>query len=231
MGEYTSITSPDGSFAAYVARPGKTPAASIVVIQEIMGVNRTIRGVADDLAKQGFLAIAPDLFWRQQPGVDLDDRKPEEWQQAFKFYQGFDVMKGVADVSATIAAAKALPGASGKVGVVGFCLGGLLTFLSAARNEADAYVPYYGGGTDQHIAEGAKIKKPMLMHLAGADEYIGAEPQRIIKDGLKSNPLVEIHTYPGRGHAFTREGGAHYDAGDAEIANGRTYAFFRKHLG
>lgn len=231
MGEYTKIRTADGEFAAYLAKPAKTPAAAIVVIQEIMGVNHTIRGVADDLAGQGFIAIAPDLFWRQQPGVDLDDRKPEEWQKAFGFYQGFDLKKGVEDVSATVAAAKSLPGANGKVGVVGFCLGGLLTFLSAAKNEADASVAYYGGGTDQHIAEGAKIKKPLLMHLAGADEYIGAEPQRVIKEGLKSKPEVEIHTYPGRDHAFTRKSGAHYHAGDSEVANSRTYAFFKKHLG
>lgn len=231
MGEYTSITSPDGSFAAYLARPSKTPAAAIVVIQEIMGVNHTIRGVADDLARQGFLAIAPDIFWRLEPGIDLDDRKPAEWQKAIGFYQAFDLAKGVADVSATVAAAKSLPGANGKVGVMGFCLGGLLTFLSAARNEADAFVAYYGGGTDQHIAEGAKIKRPLLMHLAGDDEYIGKEPQRIINEGLKSNPQVEIHTYPGRNHAFTRQQGAHYHAADSEIANNRTYAFFKAKLG
>jgi len=230
MGEYTKIKTTDGAFDAYMAKPAKTPAAVIVVLQEIMGVNHTIRGVADDLAAQGFIAIAPDLFWRQQPGVDLDDRKPEEWQKAFGLYQGFDLKKGVADVSATVAAAKTLPGANGKVGVVGFCLGGLLTFLSAVKNEADASVAYYGGGTDQHIAEGAKIKKPVLMHLAGADEYITAEPQRIINDGLKSNTNVEIHTYPGRNHAFTRKEGSHYHAGDSETANGRTYAFFKKHL-
>jgi carboxymethylenebutenolidase len=136
----------------------------------------------------------------------------------------------VEDIAATVAAARKLDGATGKVGVTGYCLGGLLTFLSAARTDADAFVAYYGGGTDNFVAEAAKIKAPLLYHLAGADEYISPEAQAKIRAAVDSVPNGEVHTYAGRNHAFARPNGAHYDATDATLANGRTDAFFLEHL-
>jgi len=139
MGERITITAEGGVFSAYMARPGaKAPA--VVVIQDIFGVNRVMRDVTDALAKEGFLAACPDLFWRIEPGVDITDQSDAEWKKAFQLYNAFDIDAGVRDIAATIAHVRQDPGCSGKVGAEGFCLGGLLAFLTAARTDVDAAV-------------------------------------------------------------------------------------------
>ncbi|WP_395444851.1 dienelactone hydrolase family protein [Caulobacter sp. UC70_42] len=230
MSEYLTITVPDGDFQALVARPRSEPAPAIVLIQEIFGVNDGIKQIAGELAAQGYIVIAPDLFWRFEPGLAMSEASPENWEKAFGFYNRFDFDKGVQDVVATIKAARTIDGANGKVGVTGYCLGGLMTFRTMAASDADVGVVYYGGGTDNYVAEGARIKKPLLMHLAGEDEYIGKEAQAKIHDALDGHPLIQIHTYPGRNHAFARPGGDHYDEADAKLANARSAAFFKAHL-
>jgi carboxymethylenebutenolidase len=201
-----------------------------VVLQEIFGVNADIRATCDELAVNGFIAVAPDLFWRDAPGLDLNSWSESDWKQGLALYQAFDLDRGVRDVAATIEAARHLPGSSGKTGVMGFCLGGLMTFLTAARGSVDAAVSYYGGGTDQHVQEGANITAPLLMHLGEEDEYISKQAQATIRDALAPNPHVEIHFYPGCSHAFARHTGAHYEKAAADLANGRTAAFFGTHL-
>nr|WP_315395397.1 dienelactone hydrolase family protein [uncultured Duganella sp.] len=226
-----TVTVADGSFQCYLARPaGTAPAPVIVVLQEIFGVNAGIRGICDDYAAKGYIAVGPDLFWRAAPGLDMSEASPGDWERGFALYNAYDFGAGVGDIAATVAAARALPGASGKVGVTGYCLGGLMTFLSAARADADAFVAYYGGGTENYAAEGAAIKRPLLYHLAGDDEYIGKEAQAVIAAALEDNANAELHTYPGCNHAFARPGGDHYDAAAATLANGRTDAFFKRHL-
>src|SRR5689334_14303293 len=135
MGERTTITTPDGAFSAYVARPTGSPSAAVVVIQEIFGVNAVMRDITDGLAGQGFLAICPDLFWRIEPNIDITDKSEAEWKRAFELFNAFDVDAGVKDIQATITAIRQDPGCSGKVGAVGFCLGGLLAFLTATRTD------------------------------------------------------------------------------------------------
>lgn len=224
------VTTPDGTFRTYVAVPAVTPAPVVVVIQEIFGVTAGIKEIADKLAGEGFLAVAPDLFWRLQPDLDLSEHSESDWQKALGFYKRFDIDTGVKDIAATLGAARKLPEATDKVGVMGFCLGGLLTFLTAARTKVDAAVEYYGGRTDEFVSEGANIKSPLLVHLAGEDEFIGKSAQETIHKVLGANPNIEIHTYPGRNHAFARPKGHHFDAKDAATANGRTAAFLKKHL-
>jgi len=230
MNEYITVATPDGSFQAYVARPDTLPAPAIVVIQEIFGVNLDLRDTCDALAAQGYLAISPDLFWRLEPGVDMSDQTEAEWKKAFALYTAFDRDTGVADIAATMAAARALPGANGRVGIMGFCLGGLLTYLAIARVGFDASVVYYGGGTEQHLDEAEQIKTPLMMHLGEDDEYIPAPAQTAIIDALANNPLAHVFTYPGCKHAFARHRGTHYDAAAAALANGRTAEFFERHL-
>jgi len=230
MSETLTITTPDGAFSAYVARPAVASAPAVVVIQEIFGVNMVMRDICDGLAAQGFLAICPDLFWRIEPGIDITDQSEAEWKRAFELYNAFDVDAGVGDIAATIAAARTLPGASGKVGAVGYCLGGLLAFLTATRTDADASISYYGIGIEKHLAETEKLTRPLLMHVAEQDQFVPPEARKMILDGLKDHPQIEIHTYEGRDHAFAREGGAHYDAADAAKANGRSLTFFKTHL-
>jgi len=231
MSETLTITTPDGAFSTYVARPATTPAPAVVVIQEIFGVNKVMRDICDGLAAQGFVAICPDLFWRIEPGIDITDQSDAEWKKAFELYNAFDVDAGVSDIAATITAVRALPGVNGKVGAVGYCLGGLLAFLTATRTDADASVSYYGVGIEKHVAEAEKLARPLLMHIAEGDQFVPKEAQKVILDALKDHPQIEIHTYPGRDHAFARVGGAHYDATDAARANARSLAFFKSNLG
>jgi carboxymethylenebutenolidase len=229
MSEWIDIQAEDGTFGAYVARPAKAGPA-VLVIQEIFGVNADLRATCSELAAHGFVAISPDLFWRAAPRIDMNKLDEQEWKRGFELYQSFDFDRGVRDIGATIAATRKLDGTSGKVGVTGFCLGGLLTFLTATRQNVDAAVSYYGGGTEQHVAEGRNLKTPIMLHLAGDDEYMSKEAQAKIKEALGRNPLVEIHVYPGCKHAFARHRGAHYDAAAASLANSRTQAFFERHL-
>jgi carboxymethylenebutenolidase len=231
MSDSLTVTTPDGSFQCYVARPaGTAPAPVIIVIQEIFGVNAGIRSIADGYAAQGYIAVAPDLFWRAEPGLSMSEDKEGDWAKGFAIYNALDFDKSVDDVQAAVAAARTLDSANGKVGVTGYCWGGLLTFLSAARGDADAFVAYYGGGTEKYAAEGANITKPLLYHLAGADEYIGPDAQATIHAALDGKSNVEVFTYPGCNHAFARPNGNHYNDEAATLANSRTAAFFQQHL-
>ncbi|MET0339197.1 MAG: dienelactone hydrolase family protein [Caulobacter sp.] len=225
------IVTPDGEFSAYVARPsrpGQSPA--VVVIQEIFGVNAVMREVADGLASIGYLAICPDLFWRIEPGVDITDKSEAEWKKAFSLMNAFDADKGVADIQTTIDFARQDDGCTGRVGAVGYCLGGKLAYLTATRTDVDASVSYYGVGIEGLLDEAQKIRNPLLMHIAGADQFVPPPAQEKIIAALESHPKVELHTYPGRDHAFARKGGEHYDANDAAVADIRTLAFLNNNL-
>ena len=228
--ESMTITTPDGAFSAYVAKPVADKAPAIVVIQEIFGVNAVMRGVCDALATQGFLAVCPDLFWRIEPGIDITDQSEAEWKRAFELFNAFDVEAGMGDIAATIGAVRARPDVSGKVGAVGYCLGGLLAFLTATRTDSDASVSYYGVGIEKYTAEATKLARPLLMHIAEEDQFTPKPVQELILAALKNHPQIEIHTYPGRDHAFARKGGEHYDPADAATAEARSLAFFRKNL-
>jgi len=221
-----------GSFSAYVAKPaGGGPAPGLVVIQEIFGVNQVMRDLCDGFAAQGWLAVCPDLFWRQEPGVQITDKTQEEWNRAFALMNGMDQDKAVDDLKATLAWLRQNPDCTGKAGSVGYCLGGRLAFMMAARSDSDANVSYYGVGLDGLVGEAASITKPLLMHIAEKDQFVPAEAREKVLTAVKGNPNVTAHVYPGMDHAFARAGGAHFDAEAAELANGRTAAFFKQHLG
>jgi carboxymethylenebutenolidase len=231
MPESLRITTSDGVFNAYVAAPAGTPAAAIVVIQEIFGVNAVMRAISDDFAAHGYLAVCPDLFWRIEPGIDITDQSDAEWKRAFELFNAFDVEKGVLDIAATIAAVRSDPRCNGKVGAVGYCLGGLLAYLTAVRTDADASVGYYGVGIERHTAEADKLAHPLMLHIAEEDGFVPKPAQALIKAALSAHRQVTIHSYPGRDHAFARPGGEHYDAADAALANQRTRDFFKRNLG
>ena len=225
---WIDIPAEAGSFKAYVSEPAGAPKGAVVVIQEIFGVNEGVRGKADWLAREGFLAIAPDLFWRLEPGVQLTDKTEAEWAKAFDYMKRFDAAKGVDDITRTIEAARKLGQA--KVGAVGYCLGGLLAYLTACHTTADASVGYYGVSIETKLDEAKALKKPLMLHIAGKDQFVPKDAQDAINAGLKDNPLVTLHTYAEQDHAFTRVGGAHYDSHAAELADARTVAFFKQHL-
>jgi len=220
-----------GQFSAYLAKPASGKGPAIVVCQEIFGVNKVMRDVCDRLAREGAFAICPDIFWRQSPGIQLTDQSEAEWQRAFELYKGFDEKKGVEDLKATLAYARKIPGASGKAGSVGFCLGGKLAYLMATRSDADANVGYYGVGIEGALDEAKNIKKPLMLHIAAKDSYCPPEAQAKIKSGLGGNAKVTLHVYEGQEHAFARPGGEHYNKQAADLANRRSAEFFKKNLG
>jgi len=228
--QYITIDTPGGSMQAYLARPKAAVAPAIVVLQEIFGVNADLRETCDELAAQGYFALSPDLFWRLEPGVDLSDQSEAEWQKGFSLYNAFDYDQGVADIAFTMKTARSLPGANGKVGLMGYCLGGLMTFLTTAREGADAAVVYYGGNTEKHLAEAGQIESPLLMHLGEDDEYISHAAQRAISLALEDKNFVRVFTYAGCRHAFARHRGSHYDEHAARLANRRTSDFFALYL-
>jgi carboxymethylenebutenolidase len=230
-GQTISIAARGGELTGYLARPGLTGSGpGVIVIQEIFGVNTEMRRVCDELAREGFVALCPDLFWRIEPGVCLTDNTEEEWGRALELMQALDVDLAVEDIRASIATLRGRPEVAGDVGAVGFCLGGLLAFLTAARTDVDATVSYYGVGIQDRLPEADRIAAPLLLHIAGKDRFVPLDAQKAIAAGLGNRKEVTLHTYPDADHAFARAGGAHYDAEQAALANARTLAFLREHL-
>jgi carboxymethylenebutenolidase len=231
VGQEITIEGADGSFHGYLASPAAGRGPGVVVIQEIFGVNAVMRAAADELAAGGFFALVPDLFWRLEPGVQLTDKTDAEWQKAFGLMKRFDARTGIQDIQAAINRLRTQPGCTGKIGAVGYCLGGFLAYLTAVRTDVDAAVGYYGMNIQNFLGEAAGIRKPLMLHVAGKDEYHPPQAQKQVHDGLAANRLVTIHTYPEMNHAFARPGGKHYDQANAGLADGRTVTFFRQHLG
>ena len=229
MGETVKINLNDDYFDGYLARPNGTAKGGIVVIQEIFGVNADIKATADWLAGEGYLALAPDLFWRQERNVSLTDGSEDEWQKAFALMNGYDGDEGVADIQATI---DYLRGAGcAKVGTIGFCLGGRMVYLAACRTNGDAHASYYGVGIQDLLDEAQNISAPTLIHIAGEDEFVPKQAQAAIADSLADHDKAEVHIYEGQDHAFARHNGMHFDAAASELAHGRTLQIFASALG
>jgi carboxymethylenebutenolidase len=230
MNDRMTVEGRDGAFAAYISRPKASPAPAVVVLQELFGVNADIRKTCDELAEQGFIVVAPDLFWRQEPGVDLSVTSEADWQHGLRLYQAYDRDAGARDVKDTVNVVAKLPGCNGRVAVLGYCLGALMVFLTAVRYRVDAAVAYHGGDTEKYLGEVDGLHAPMLMHLAEEDEFISKAAQAEIKAALAKKPNATVYSYPGQHHAFSRHNGAHYNAGAAALANGRTSEFLRQQM-
>ena len=225
------ISSLEGKeFGAYCSLPPSGRGPGMIVIQEIFGVNENMRKICDDYAAQGYIAVCPDLFWRQEPGVQLTDQSKEEWARAFQLYQGFDVEQGVRDLLSTLAHVRKMSGCSGKIGAVGYCLGGKLAYLMASRSDVDATVSYYGVGLDQYLDEIHDIREPLLLHLAALDQFVSPDIREKILHAITRNNVISAHIYEGVDHAFTRIGGQNFNRQAADLANGRTKEFFVKIL-
>ena len=229
----TTVTIPalsDGeTFTAYVARPATEPQAAIVVIQEIFGVNGGIRQKCDKLAAEGYLAIAPDLFWRMKSGIELDPDIEAQFNEALDWMGKFDQDAGIKDIQATINHVRTAEGVT-KVGCVGYCLGGRLAYMTAARTDVDASVGYYGVGIDGLLGEKEAIANPLMLHIPTQDSFVSAETQAAMHKGLDDHPRVTLHDYEGLDHGFATEIGKRRDEDAANIADGRTSAFFTQHL-
>jgi carboxymethylenebutenolidase len=219
-----------GEFDAYLKLPVGGYGPGIVVLQEIFGVNEFLRDVCDWYAAHGFVAICPDLFWRQEPGVELTDQTEAGWQKAFALYQGLDEAKAVEDSAAALEFLRRHPACSGRAGAVGFCLGGNLAWLLSARFKPDCAVGYYGVGIQKTLDEASNLHSPLMLHIAGKDQYCPPEAQKAIHETFDPDQLVAIYDYPEQDHAFGRTGGEHYDRAASELANLRTLEFFVRHL-
>jgi carboxymethylenebutenolidase len=228
----TQFNAKIGAMQAYVATPSSTPKAAIIVIQEIFGVNPGIVQKCDNWAKAGYLAVAPDLFWRFAPGCNLDPDVPEELQEAFGHFQHFMAEKGsttaIEDIETTIRWIRA--DGTTKVGCVGYCLGGLLAYLAACRTDVDASVGYYGVGIDQMQNENHAIANPLMLHIPTADHFVGSDAQAAIHAGLDHHPKVTLYDYEGLDHGFAAEMGNRRNEAGATLADARTVTFFADHL-
>jgi len=231
MPEVTIRSADGGQFQAYFSLPANSRAqsAGIIAMQQIFGVNPEMRGFTDDFAAHGYVAICPDLFWRQRPGVQIVPGEEGAFAKALVFARGFDADKAVDDLKATLEYLRGHPACNGRVGTVGYCLGGLLAYLMAARSDAHCNVGYFGVGIERNIAEAAKVARPLLLHIPENDRHVPREAQEIVKQGLAGR--AEIHAYPDADHAFNRVGAASYDAAVTDLAYGRTASFLRYHLG
>jgi carboxymethylenebutenolidase len=231
MKDYITIEGHDGAFAAYIARPKTLPAPAVVVLQELFGVNADIRKHCDELAEQGYLAVAPDLYWRQEPGVDLNVTSQADWDHGLRLYSAYDRDAGVRDIKDTIDAARGLPECNGKVALLGYCLGALMVFMTAVRNDGiDAAVWYHGADTEKYLGEVDGLHAPLLMHLAEEDEFISRAAQAEIKAALAKKSNTKVYSYQGQNQPFSRHNGTHYHAAAAAVGNGRTSEFLHQQL-
>ena len=232
MTETVTIPTLSGTeeFTAYVVRPAERAKAAILVIQEIFGVNAGIRRKCDKLAEEGYLAIAPDLFWRLEPGVQLDPDVEPEFQRALDLMGRFNQDQGIRDIEATIhyiRREESVP----KVGCVGYCLGGRLAFMTAARTDIDASVGYYGVGIDGLLGEKHAIANPLMLHIPTEDGFVDKNTQKAMHEGLDDHPKVTLHDYEGLDHGFATEFGKRRSEDAAQLADSRTAEFFARHLG
>ena len=238
-GQWTTLDAADGSgrFRAYLATPASGSGPGLVIAQEIFGVNATLRDVADYYAEEGYVVLVPDLFWRQEPEVELD--AATDMPRAFALYQGFDEARGVDDLQTAITALRARPevqsagsaGGPGKVGVLGFCLGGKLAYLAACRTDADVAVGYYGVGIEAALAEAPGIRCRLVLHIAELDGFCPPPARDAIVQALSGRENVELYVYPGTDHAFARAGGDHFHKPSALMAHQRSVAALRREMG
>jgi carboxymethylenebutenolidase len=221
-----------GSFAAYLAVPASGRGPGLVVAQEIFGVNANMRQIADAYAEEGYVALVPDLFWRQQPGIELG-YTPADFEKAFGYFGGFDLDKGIDDIQACLDTLRTMSEVDVSVGqgLVGFCLGGRLAYFAACRTDVKVAVGYYGMGIEHSLAEAANIKGRFVLHCAELDPYCNAEARQAIEAGLRGYKGVEIYTYPKVDHAFARPGGMHFDKLATAMAHTRTIAALKREIG
>lgn len=220
----------NGNMSAYLAIPEGKPKGAIIAIMEIWGVNETMRTHAKEFSDAGYICIVPDLFWRQEPNVELSDKKSEDIKKAFDLYYDFDYDLAVNDMKDTEKYLKNLSDYDGKVGAVGYCLGGKLCYLMCCRTNIDCAIAYYGTYIEHHIKEVTNLHRPFLLHMAMKDRWVQKEVNDLLERKLSKNPLVTICKYPDADHAFARHGGLTYKKSEADEALKISLKFFEKHL-
>lgn len=229
-GRWIELTAADGQhFKAWLAEPVRGPGPGIVLIQEIFGVNAHIQAVAEQYAADGYTVLAPDVYWRQQPGVQLGYDEAG-WAQAMALMQACKFTQVVRDLGDVLAQLRALPSCSGKVAALGYCMGGRLAYHMAAETDVDAAVCYYGGGIHTALSEVARMRAPMLLHFAGSDAYIPPEAVDAVRRAFAGKENASIELYPAVDHGFNCWDRSNYNQRAAALARGRTLQFLAEHL-
>lgn len=228
--EQLTITNADGSFQGYFAAPESGPAPGVVVIQEIFGVNSHIRSVVDRFAEAGYVALAPDIFWRIEPGIELG-YTPDDVSKGRELKGKMNMDEVIEDVRATFSVLAAHPQCRGeRQGIVGYCYGGLITFTAAARLNPACASSYYGGGIVEYIDEADQISCPIQFHFGEKDGAIPLDQVEQVRNAVSNKANAEVFVYEGAGHGFHCDQRGSYDAGSADIAWQRTLELFSKHL-
>lgn len=217
-------------FNGYLVLPPSGQGPGLVLGQEIFGINSFMKTMADRYAEEGYVVLVPDLFWRLEPGVDLSYSDADQ-KQAFSLYQRLDIDQAVADVGTAVEALQERPECNGKVGFLGYCLGGSLAYLVAARHSIDVAVGYYGVGLEHHLDEASNINCPLLQHIAGLDHYTPATVVAQIDSVFAAHPNLNYHLYPQSDHGFTTPEKPAYDRSATAIAYSRSLAHLRKAIG
>ena len=226
---WIDIPAGNDSFGAYLALPKGGKGPGIVILQEIFGVNGHIRDVVEQYALDGYVAIAPDVFWRTAPRVELDYVGADR-DRGIELMKKTDVNLVVEDIGATAAALRALPECTGKVAAIGYCFGGRLAYLSAAGGSLDAAVSYYGGGIQNQLDLADKVTKPILFHYAELDHGIPLSAVGQVKERFAGRPNAEFHLYPNADHGFNCSVRPSYNQHASALAHGRTLSFLAEHL-
>jgi len=230
-GKYVRVTSWDRkTFRAYLATPPGRKGPGILLCQEIFGVNDHIREVADQYAEEGYFVLAPDLFHRLEPYVELGYGE-EDFKKAFGFYQRFDEDTAAKDIKSAVGVLRRVKGCNGKVAALGYCLGGKLAYLAAARSGVDAAAGYYGVYIEKNLKEAGKIKCPLLLHFAGNDRFVPPAAVAKIRKSLGKLADFESYVYPGTDHAFNCPERPSYDRSASGLARSRTIGFLRRSIG
>lgn len=228
---WVDITADDGGrFQGYLAVPASGSGPGILLLQEIFGVNAHIRAVADLYAEEGYVVLAPDLFWRLEPRVELGYGEADV-ARARELLGRFDVDRAVADCGAALATLRRLPECRGKVGALGFCLGGRLAYLVAARSHVDAAVSYYGTGLEPLLGEADAIRCPMVFHVPEKDRHLPPQTRDAIAAAFEGREDVQLFLYPGADHGFNVPERAAYDKPASLMAHSRSLALFRRVMG
>lgn len=227
-----TITTPDGEFAAHLALPAAGQGPGLVLVQEIFGVNEYIRDVARRLAGLGYVTLAPDMFWRIEPGVAIDGGGEEALTRAMGYAGRFDLEPGLADLGATLDHLRSLPEVQGRCGIIGFCFGGTAAFVGAAHLDPDCAVSYYGSGVAGAIDLIGRVTCPILFHFGGADPYLPPADIETIDAAATGRDNVEIVVQPDAGHAFDNGFNPMFsNPPAADAAWARTASFLAEHLG
>lgn len=225
---WIDIKAKDGNFGAYLALPPTGKGPGIVMFQEIFGVNRHMRAVAEQYAMDGFVVLAPDVFWRQAPRVELG-YEGDDMTRARALMGGIPQADAIADLQVTVATLRARPEVSGKIGAIGYCMGGRLAYLAAATAGVDAASAWYGGGIQDNLDKATGMKCPMQFQYAESDHAIPPEAVDKVKAAF-AGKSAEFHIYPGAGHGFNCWDRASYHQPSAALAHGRTLEFLVEHL-